>query len=143
MWAEIGRLAAEEQVSVLLTTHYLDEADQLADRLAIIDHGRVVVDGSPDQLKSELKGDTVQLELGSAQLARGAAGALSRLGGVNDVTVDGVTLRARADSGARAVPAVLAVLDEAGIDVASVTVSRPSLDDVYLRHVGRTFEVAA
>jgi ABC-2 type transport system ATP-binding protein len=143
MWAEIARLAGEEQVSVLLTTHYLDEADQLADRLAIIDHGRVVVDGKPEQLKSELKGDTVQLELVSPHLAQGAAAALSRLTGLNDVGVDGATLRARADSGARAVPAVLAALEDAGIEVASVTVARPSLDDVYLRHVGRTFEVAA
>jgi ABC-2 type transport system ATP-binding protein len=143
MWAEIGRLAGDEQVSVLLTTHYLDEADQLADRVAIIDHGRVVIDGSPEQLKSELKGDTVQLELLSVQVAHGAAAALSRLDGLNDVTVDGMTLRARADSGARAVPAVLAALEDAGIEVASVTVARPSLDDVYLRHVGRTFEVAA
>jgi ABC-2 type transport system ATP-binding protein len=143
MWAEIGRLAAEEQVSVLLTTHYLDEADQLADRLAIIDHGRVVVNGSPDQLKSELKGDTVALELVSPHLAQGAAGALSRLTGFHDVAIDGVTLRARADSGARAVPAVLVALEDAGIEVAWVTVSRPSLDDVYLRHVGRAFEVAA
>jgi len=143
LWAEIGRLAGEEDVSVLLTTHYLEEADQLADRLAIVDHGRVVVQGSPEQLKSELKGDTVQLELSSPLVANGAAGALSRLTTLNDVTVDGVTLRARADSGARAVPAVLAVLEDAGIEVASVTVARPSLDDVYLRHVGRTFEVAA
>jgi len=143
MWAEIGRLAGEEQVSVLLTTHYLDEADQLADRLAIIDHGRVVVNGSPDQLKSELKGDTVALELISPHLADGAATVLSRVAGLTDVGVSGVSLRARAHSGARAVPAVLAALEDAGIEVASVTVSRPSLDDVYLRHVGRTFEVAA
>ena len=115
MWAEIGRLTAQEQVAVLLTTHYLDEADRLADRVAVVDRGRVVVVGPPDQLKRELHGDAVSVELDSAAAA----------------------------SAARAVPAVLAALDEAGTPAASVTVSRPSLDDVYLRHVGHTMEVAA
>ena len=63
MWAELARLAGDEQTTVLLTTHYLDEADHLADRLAIVDHGRIVVEGTPEQLKSELRGDTVQVEL--------------------------------------------------------------------------------
>jgi ABC-2 type transport system ATP-binding protein len=142
MWAEISRLAGEEDVTVLLTTHYLEEADRLAARLAIVDAGRVVVEGTPDALKHELHGDTVVVELGERE-ARSALAALSRVDGLADVTVDGTTLRARADAGARAVPAVLAALDAAGSAVASVTVARPTLDDVYLRHVGRSFGVAA
>ena len=128
---------------MLLTTHYLDEADQLADRLAIVDHGRVVVEGTPEELKSELHGDTVQVELARRRRPRGCG----RLGrgspGLRDVDRDGARLRARADSGARAVPAVLAALEDAGIAVASVTVARPSLDDVYLRYAGRSYEAAA
>ncbi len=143
MWAEIGRLSADEQMTVLLTTHYLDEADHLADRLAIIDDGRVVVEGTPEQLKSELRGDAVHVELAAATDGPAAEGALSRVAGLRDIGVDGSSLRARADSGARAVPGVLAALDGAGIAVASVTVARPSLDDVYLRHAGRTFEAVA
>jgi ABC-2 type transport system ATP-binding protein len=143
LWAEIARLSADEQMAVLLTTHYLDEADHLADRLAIIDDGRVVVEGTPERLKSELRGDAVHVELAAATDGAAAQGALARVVGLRDLSVDGSSLRARADSGARAVPAVLATLDGAGIAVASVTVARPSLDDVYLRHVGRTFEAVA
>jgi ABC-2 type transport system ATP-binding protein len=142
MWAEISRLAAEEEVTVLLTTHYLDEADRLAARLAIVDAGRIVVEGSPEALKRELGGDTVVVEVAEQQVAAGRA-ALDRLRGLAGVTADGTTLRARADGGAGAVPAVLAALEDAGVGTLSVTVARPSLDDVYLRHVGRTYEVAA
>jgi len=142
MWGEIARLAAEEEVTVLLTTHYLDEADRLAARLAIVDAGRVVVEGTPEELKRELRGDTVVVELAEDDVPAGRA-ALSRVRGLADITVDRATLRARADGGAGAVPPVLAALETAGIPVASVTVARPSLDDVYLRHVGRSFEVAA
>jgi len=137
MWHEIERLAAEEHTTVLLTTHYLDEADRLADRVAIVDAGRVVVEGTPDELKSELRGDAVHVELVTASPA--ALPALARVPGVREPVLEGTRLRARAESGARAVPAVLAALDEAEVAVASVTVARPSLDDVYLRHVGRSF----
>ena len=143
LWAEIERLAGSEGMTVLLTTHYLEEADQLADRLAIVDHGRIVVEGTPEELKSELRGDTVNVELKSADAAQAALGRLARLGGLTDVAADGSIVRARAENGAQAVPVVLAALEDAGITVASVTVARPSLDDVYLRYVGRSFEVAA
>ncbi|MDT4902502.1 MAG: type transport system ATP-binding protein [Pseudonocardiales bacterium] len=141
MWAEIARLAAEEEMTVLLTTHYLDEADQLAGRVAIVDRGRVIVEGTPEELKSELRGDTVHVELTAA--AARALPVLERVAGLREIAAEGSRLRARADSGARAVPAVLAALDGAGVDVTSVTVARPSLDDVYLRHVGRAFEEVA
>jgi ABC-2 type transport system ATP-binding protein len=143
LWAEIRRLSAHEQVAVLLTTHYLDEADQLADRLAIVDHGRVVVEGTPGQLKAELNGDTVQVELATANAVPAALALLSDVAGLRDVASAGAILRARASSGARAVPLVLSALEDSAIAVSSVTVARPSLDDVYLRHVGRSFEVAA
>ena len=142
MWGEIARLAAEEDVTVLLTTHYLDEADRLAARLAIVDAGRVVVEGTPETLKRALHGDTVVVELAERDVPAGAV-VLSGVRGLAEVTTDGTTLRARADGGAGAVPAVLGALEAAGLAVLSVTVARPSLDDVYLRHVGRSFEVAA
>ncbi len=143
MWREIEQLCVDEQVTVLLTTHYLDEADRLAGRLAIVDHGRIVVEGTPEELKSELHGDTVQVELAAVAAAPAALELLCRLPGLQDVAGDRTRLRARAASGARSVPAILAALEEAGIAVASVTVSRPSLDDVYLRYAGRRYEVAA
>jgi ABC-2 type transport system ATP-binding protein len=142
MWAEIAALAADEQVTVLLTTHYLDEADRMAHRLAIVHAGRVVVEGTPEELKSRLHGDTVQVELASGGVDAAMA-ALRAIPTLSEVTAEGTLLRARADGGAGAVPAVLAALTDAAVEVQSVTVGRPSLDDVYLRHVGRSFEVAA
>jgi ABC-2 type transport system ATP-binding protein len=132
--------ARAEQVTVLLTTHYLDEADQLADRLAIVDAGRIVAEGDPEQLKSELRGDTVHVDLHTASDAATAAVLLEGTPGLREVFADGTSLRARADDGARAVPAVLAALEHRGVSVDSITVARPSLDDVYLRHAGRAYE---
>jgi ABC-2 type transport system ATP-binding protein len=142
LWAEIARLSTQDHVTVLLTTHYLDEADRLAGHVAIVDHGRVVVQGAPDRLKSELHGDAVLVELADPAAVPAAVGLLTRIG-LREVTSERATVRGRADDAARAVPAVVAALEEAGSPVASVTVARPSLDDVYLRHVGHTFEVAA
>jgi len=142
MWEEIGRLAGEEGLTILLTTHYLEEADRLASRLAIVDRGRVVVEGPPEQLKAELRGDAIQIELAAPSRHGGVPEALLQVDGVRDVALDGTALRARADSGAARVPAVLAALDAAGVGVATVAVARPSLDDVYLRYAGRSFTEA-
>jgi len=143
MWAEVGQLARDEGLTVLLTTHYLEEADRLADRLAIVDRGTVVAQGSPEELKSELRGDAIVVELAAEQSPDRVRGTLDRLNGsLRDLALDGRTLRARVDSGASAVPAVLAALDAGGIAVASATVARPSLDDVYLRYAGRAFSAA-
>ena len=139
LWEEIARLATGEGLTILLTTHYLEEADRLASRLAIVDHGRIVVEGTPDGLKRELRGDAVQVELAEPEPDARVSGALDRLDTVREVTLEGRSLRARSDSGATAVPSVLAALESAGVKVASVTVARPSLDDVYLRHTGRAF----
>jgi ABC-2 type transport system ATP-binding protein len=143
MWHEIGRLAREQGKTVLLTTHYLEEADQLAARLAIVDRGTIVAEGTPDELKRELRGDAIQVELAASADLNGALhDALGGVVGIRDVALDGRALRARADDGGRAVPAVLQALEANRISVASVTVARPSLDDVYLKHTGRTFDAA-
>ena len=141
MWEEIEQLTSSEGISVLLTTHYLEEADRLASRLAIVDRGSIVAAGTPDELKSELHGDALVVELALSVNGK-AMDAISAVEGVSETAIDGRVLRARADVGARALPAVLAALDAAGVPVAAATVSRPSLDDVYLRHAGRTFEEA-
>ena len=141
LWREIERLAGEQEMTILLTTHYLEEADRLASRLAIVDRGRVVAEGSPEELKSELRGDTVQVEL--VDSANGdASAALSQVSGISEVTLYGRLLRARVDNGAAAVPSVIAALERSGLRVASATIARPSLDDVYLRHAGRSFQHA-
>ena len=142
MWAEISRLQQEEGLTILLTTHYLEEADRLASSLAIVDRGRVVAEGAPDELKADLDGDAVQVELDGVSANGNVEAALSGVAGLRGVAVDNRTLHARADDGARAVPAVLAALDSNSIPVASVKVARPSLDDVYLRFAGRSFASA-
>jgi ABC-2 type transport system ATP-binding protein len=142
MWAEIERLAKEERMTILLTTHYLEEADRLASQLAIVDRGRIVARGTPDELKAELEGDAVQVELADDEGGT-AQQALQRVSGLGDVLIDGRTLHARAANGAAAIPAVLAALEAVGVRAASVTLSRPSLDDVYLRYAGRVYEMAA
>ncbi len=143
MWAEIGRLSADEQVTVLLTTHYLDEADQLADRLAIVDHGRVVVEGTPEELKSELRGDTVHVELALPETVAGRGWA--------DVSARGVARtvgRSGEPSGAGGQRRASRASDPRGSRRESHRGRigdrrRPSLDDVYLRYAGRSFEAAA
>ena len=143
MWSEIERLAGEEGLTILLTTHYLEEADRLAARLAIVDQGKIVAQGTPDALKSELRGDAVHIELGAAEGDGRVAAALAPLAEVHDVVVEsGRLVHARTDNGARAVPVMLQALEAAGLPVASVTVARPSLDDVYLKYTGRRFAEA-
>jgi ABC-2 type transport system ATP-binding protein len=139
MWQEIARLAGGEGMTVLLTTHYLEEADRLASRLAIVDRGRVVTSGTPDELKGELRGDAVQVELPADADADRVRRVLEALPAVRDVVIAGRDVSARSDDGAAAVPVVLAELQRAGVNAASVAVARPSLDDVYLRHTGRRY----
>jgi ABC-2 type transport system ATP-binding protein len=138
MWVELEAMARVERMTVLLTTHYLDEADRLASRLAIVDHGRVVAEGTPEELKNGLHGDAVFVELSPDTDVSDSLGAISRVPGLSDVLADGRVLRARADIGSVALPQILAALDEARLKVASATVARPSLDDVYLRHTGHS-----
>jgi ABC-2 type transport system ATP-binding protein len=139
LWGELERLAQDESLTILLTTHYLEEADQLAARLAIVSQGQKVVEGTPDELKLELRGDAVSVELADGRVDDAIA-LVRSLGGVNEASAEGRQLRARVENGARAVPTIMSALDAAGIPAASVTVARPSLDDVYLHYTGRDFK---
>lgn len=141
MWEEIARLSAEG-MSVLLTTHYLEEADRLADRLVIIDRGRLVAEGTPEALKAELRGDAIAVELVDSANEAMIRAALGGSGGISGLSINGRSLYARVGAGATAVPTVLSALERAGLKAASVTISRPSLDDVYLRYTGRVYEAA-
>jgi ABC-2 type transport system ATP-binding protein len=143
MWREIARLSREDGLTVMLTTHYLEEADHLAQHIAIMDHGRIVVEGTPEGLKAELRGDAIQVELADVFPEADVRAALREFDGLlREIIIAGRSLRARVDSGARALPIVLAALDAAGIRASTATVARPSLDDVYLRHTGRTYSQA-
>jgi ABC-2 type transport system ATP-binding protein len=139
MWDEIGRLAADDGLTILLTTHYLEEADRLASRLVIVDRGRIVAAGTPDELKGQLHGDAVHIDLADHTERGRLLAVLEGVPAVREIRMDGNHVSARADEGAAALPAVLAALDDAGVPVRAATVARPSLEDVYLRHAGRRF----
>jgi ABC-2 type transport system ATP-binding protein len=140
MWVEVDRLARQESLTILLTTHYLEEADQLANRLAIVSRGRVVVEGTPEELKRGLQGELVTVELDETDgQTADAMRVVEQFPGARETSVDDRHVRTRVPNGAQAIPTLLASLDSAGITVASVTTARPSLDDVYLHYTGRDF----
>jgi ABC-2 type transport system ATP-binding protein len=138
LWAVLAGLAAAG-TTILVTTHYLEEADQYADQVAIVDRGRIVAEGAPADLKARLHGDSVLLEVDQADRAELAEKVLAQIPQVTGVSADGAALRARVADGSRALPAVLAGLEAGGVPVRSVTIARPSLDDVYSHHAGRSF----
>jgi ABC-2 type transport system ATP-binding protein len=138
MWVEVQRLAEQERLTILLTTHYLEEADRLAERVAIVSRGEIVVQGTPDELKRGLRGEAVTVELADGR-GEDAVAVVAGLEGSAETTIDGRLLRTRVPNGAAAVPTILSALESRGVRVESVTTNRPSLDDVYLHYTGREF----
>jgi ABC-2 type transport system ATP-binding protein len=138
LWQELANLARLETLTILLTTHYLEEADELADRLAIVSRGKVVVEGTPEALKQTLRGEAVTVELMDGR-GQDAVAVVRGIAGVYEATIEGRALRTRVESGAHAIPGILSALEAAGIAVDAVTSHRPSLDDVYLHYTGREF----
>jgi ABC-2 type transport system ATP-binding protein len=138
MWAEVSRLAEAESLTILLTTHYLEEADQLANRLSIVSQGKIVVEGTPAELKAGLRGDAIHVELVGPAVAE-AQQVIERVGARPEQVLDGRTIVSRVSNGGRELPGIISALEAAGIPVASVSLSRPSLDDVYLHYTGRDF----
>lgn len=141
MW-EVIRALVTAGVTLLLTTQYLDEADELADRIVVIDHGRVIADGTSGELKSDTGG--ARLEVTLSPPADGAAGALSPfVSGPVHVSHDGRRLRAPVRSRSGLATTVVRALDDAGIAVDDVEVHQPSLDDVFFALTGHPTESAA
>jgi ABC-2 type transport system ATP-binding protein len=143
LWEEVWRLR-EAGTTVFLTTHYMDEADALCDRLAIIDHGEIVALDTPESLKHQIAGDVVTLSLDSkddaSQRARELLGTQPF---VRELEVDSEGLRLYVEQGEKALPAILRMLDGAGIVLLAVSLSRPTLDDVFLNQTGRSLREEA
>ncbi|HUQ58715.1 ATP-binding cassette domain-containing protein [Lentzea sp.] len=133
LWEHIRQLKADG-VTVFLTTHYLDEADFLSDRLLVIDHGAIVGEGSPDELKDQVSGDLVVLGTPQASLVSEK---------FENAVVDGEQVSFRIPNGDRALPGLLRDLDNIGVELHSVQVHRPTLDDVFLTMTGRSLREEA
>src|SRR5690242_17115429 len=136
LWDHIRRLRENLGTTIFLTTHYLDEADALCDRILVIDHGKIVAEGSPDELKRRISGDVITLSVSGGPDA--AKGVLTAHDGVRDVTVSGQALRLTVDHGEEALPGMLRELDAAGLALQSIQLARPTLDDVFLTVTGRS-----
>jgi ABC-2 type transport system ATP-binding protein len=140
MWDEV-RALRDTGTTVFLTTHYLEEADALSDRIAIIDHGKIVALGTPDELKRQVAGDVVVV--GTDHESDRVLELLKGQSFVREATsADGI-VRLYVDRGETAMPQIIRVLDAAGIPLASLSLNRPSLDDVFLRQTGRSLREAA
>jgi ABC-2 type transport system ATP-binding protein len=138
IWDEVRRIN-DGGATVFLTTQYLEEADKLCDRLAIIDDGRIVAEGTPEQLKAEMGHDVVSVSLNGADAAATEA-ALAGLTGLERVVNEADALALYVEDGASSIAEIVRRLDSEQIQVGAISVSRPSLDDVFLKATGRRLE---
>ncbi|SIO85473.1 ATP-binding cassette domain-containing protein [Nocardiopsis sp. JB363] len=143
LWEHVARLRSEYGTTVVLTTHYLEEADNAAERVLVIDHGRLIADGTPDELKGRVFGDLVRFTIDEAHLAEKAAEVAAELSDgtpteVTEVEGVGAEVALRVDRGDAFLPGLLRALDESGVHPGSVQVQRPTLDDVFLTLTGRS-----
>ena len=148
LWGHIRGLREELGVTVFLTTHYLDEADALCDRLLVIDNGTIVAGGTPEELKRAVSGDAVTLTLRDAADAGTALEVVEALPGAQgattrDTTDGGIQVAVRVPVGGAALPGLLRSLDARGVAPEAVEVRRPTLDDVFLSLTGRSLRDAA
>jgi ABC-2 type transport system ATP-binding protein len=142
LWEHILRLHKQHGTTIFLTTHYLDEADNMAERVLIVDHGRVIADDTPEKLKADLAGDRIMLTAcGEADAAR-AAEIARHLPSAHDLAVDATGIDLRVTRGTAALPELLRALEAAGVHVLTAEVRRPTLDDVFLALTGRSLREA-
>jgi ABC-2 type transport system ATP-binding protein len=142
MWQQINKLR-DEGTTVFLTTHYLEEADALSDRIAIMDHGKVVAEGTPRELKMRVAGDSVVIKpRPDGQSPDELRRRLAEQPSVREARSEGDSLRLYVDDGPRALPGLIAFLDSQRVVLEAVSLSQPSLDDVFLKQTGRSLRDA-
>jgi ABC-2 type transport system ATP-binding protein len=139
IWEHILRLRAELGMPLLLSTHYLEEADRMAERVVIIDHGRVIADGTADQLKKDLAGDRIVLTMQD----RADAAEVARIAGNESVTLVDRTVHIRVPQADTALPEYLSAVAEVGVKVVAAKAVQPTLDDVFLALTGRSIREEA
>ena len=140
VWDEVRKMH-DRGVTVFLTTHYLDEADALCDRVAIIDYGKIVAEGTPEELKRAVAGDVVTLSVAGDQ--QRAFELIKDQPFVREAKLEDGSVHLYVDRGEVAMPAILRLLDGAGLQLMTVELHRPSLDDVFLRQTGRSLRETA
>ena len=137
VWDYIKRLRDEYGMTIFLTTHYMEEADMLCDRVAIIDYGEIKAVGKPSELKSSVGGDVIEVEV------KGPHNRLAEIvkkhvdGDIKSLTVQGSLLRVKARDGERLLPRLILALRDSGYEISSVSLRKPSLDEVFLEYTGR------
>jgi ABC-2 type transport system ATP-binding protein len=147
LWHHIAQLRSRRGATIFLTTHYLDEADALSDRIVIIDRGRIVAADTADNLKSQVAGDLIDLEIADPAQVLTAAEKLGSIAepprhGLPGVEVDGLHVRGRVQRAGRAIPGLLSDLERSSITLEAIEVHRPTLDDVFLTLTGRSLRDA-
>lgn len=140
LWDHILRLRREMGTTIVLTTHYLDEADSMAERVIVVDRGTVIADDTATALKSELAGDLVVLTVSDASALAALIGGVA---GVRDVTVAGSRLNIRVERAEVVLPQIVRLSQSHGIEVLTADMTRPTLDDVFLGLTGRSLRESA
>ncbi|WFR72004.1 ATP-binding cassette domain-containing protein [Prescottella defluvii] len=143
LWEHILRLRAQMGTTIVLTTHYLEEADAMAERVIVIDRGTVIADDTASALKSELAGDLLTIGFDDPVAAARAADLAASLVTVRDVTTAGAVIRVRTSQGDAALPGLLRAAEGSGLRVATAEIARPTLDDVFLGLTGRSLRETA
>ncbi len=138
LWNHVRALRNKFGTTVFLTTHYMDEADSLSDRLLIIDHGTIVSEGTPKDLKKRVSGDAITLTLRDNEDAAIAAKSAAALAGASDPKIEGNVVRIQVPDGAAGLPILLREMSAAGVEAIGVEIAKPTLDDVFLALTGRT-----
>jgi len=135
IWDYIKKLNKEKGITIILTTHYMDEADSVCGKIAIVDQGKIIASGSPRRLKNELGGDVVSIECRDSEKCRKQ---LEKFEWVKEAVKHNGTVNIRVEKGEEKIPKILAIVNKQGIKVESVSLRKPSLDDVFIHYTGRT-----
>ena len=138
LWQHILRMRAEHEMTIVLTTHYLDEADSMAERVVVVDHGEVIADDTPEVLKAKLAGDRIVVTAADTDGARRLARLSEHLPEARDIVLDGARVEARVSDGPGSLPELMREAQDAGVRVTTAQVHRPTLDDVFLNLTGRS-----
>ncbi len=135
IWEYIKKLNKKEKITIILTTHYMDEADDVCSRIAIIDSGKIIAEDTPENLKDALGGDVVSIKCGASKTC---SEELSKLKWVKSAVVHDGLIDIRVEKGEEKIPKILLLMEKKGILVESVSLRKPSLDDVFLHYTGKT-----